>query len=139
MNAIKCSTRSGFAGLVVDFGAGRIIRLLVAASVTAWAMLLSAPTPAASAEPCPDAEVIFARATGEPPGVGPTGQAFVDSLRSQAGGREVGVYAVNYAASNDFAARMDLARTVIDGIRDAATHIEAMAANCPNTRMVLGG
>ena len=29
--------------------------------------------------------------------------------------------------------------TVIDGIRDAGSHIESMAANCPKTREVLGG
>ena len=117
----------------------RIARLLGAMVVATWAALLNAPVPFASAQPCPDVEVVFARGTGEPPGVGGVGQAFVDSLRSQVGGRSLGVYPINYAASNDFGAGIQFAATVIDGIRDASGHIETMAANCPNTRMVLGG
>ena len=119
--------------------ARRIARFLGAVVVTTWAVLLSGVVPSASAQPCPDVEVVFARGTGEPPGVGGIGQGFVDSLRSQAGGRSVGVYAVNYPASSDFGAGMEFARTVVDGIRDAGAHVQSMAANCPNTRMVLGG
>ena len=117
----------------------RIARFLGVAMVTAWAVLLGAPVPSASAQPCPDVEVVFARGTAEPPGVGGTGQAFVDSLRSQVGARSVGVYAVNYPASSDFGSGVVFARTVVDGIRDAGAHVQSMAANCPNTRMVLGG
>jgi cutinase len=113
-------------------------RFLTAAVVTTWA-LLSAPVPSASAQPCPDVEVVFARGTDEPPGVGGIGRAFVDSLRSQVGGRSVAVYAVNYLASSDFASGLEFARTVVDGIRDEGAHVQFMAANCPNTRMVLGG
>ena len=119
--------------------ARRIARFLGAVVMTTWAVLLSGAVPSASAQPCPDVEVVFARGTGEPPGVGGIGQGFVDSLRSQAGGRSVGVYAVNYPASSDFGAGMEFARTVVDGIRDAGAHVQSMAANCPNTRMVLGG
>ena len=89
--------------------------------------------PAAAADPCPDVEVVFARGTTEPPGVGGTGQAFVDSLRSQLGGRSVAVYAVDYPASRDF----DTSTPA--GASDASSHIQSMAANCPNTRLVLGG
>jgi cutinase-like protein len=98
-----------------------------------------APVPAASAEPCPNVEVVFARGTGEPPGVGGVGQAFVDALGSRAGGKSVGVYPVNYEASSDFNGGVAFARTVVDGIRDAGTHIESTASNCPNTKVVLGG
>jgi cutinase-like protein len=105
----------------------------VAASV-----VLSAPSPSASADPCPDVEVVFARGSGEPPGVGGVGGSFVDSLRSQIGPRSLGVYPVNYPASTDFADSA-FPLGVIDGIRDAGSHIESMAANCPNTREVLGG
>ncbi len=76
--------------------------------------------------------MVFARGTGEPPGVGGIGQAFVDNLRSRVGSRSVGAYAVKYPASNDWP-------TGIDGIRDAGAHVVSMAANCPNTKMVLGG
>lgn len=103
-----------------------------------WALVI-APVPSASAQPCPDIEIVFARGTSEEPGVGGIGQAFVDSLRAQAGGREVAVYPVNYPASSNFNDRIEFARTVVDGIRDAGTHVESMAANCPKTRMVLGG
>jgi cutinase len=117
----------------------RIARFFGAVVVTSWATLLSVPVPSASAQPCPDVEVVFARGTSEPPGVGGVGQAFVDALRSQVGTRSMDVYPVNYAASSDFGDPMGFARTVVEGIRDAGAHVESTAANCPNTRMVLGG
>ena len=116
----------------------RIARFLGVAILTTSAML-SAPIPSASAQPCPDVEAIFARGTAEPPGVGGIGQAFVDALRSQVGDRSLGVYPVNYPASADFAGGIQFAATVVEGIRDAAAHVQATAANCPKTRMVLGG
>lgn len=88
--------------------------------------------PIADAQQCPDIEVIFARGTGDPPGVGGVGQAFIDSLRSQVGGRSVGVYAVNYAATMNFL-------RAADGAGDANGHVAYMTANCPTTRLVLGG
>jgi cutinase len=116
-------------------GTSNSYRVAAGAALTAaWALpasLVVAPT--AGAEPCPDVEVVFARGTTEPPGPGGTGQAFIDSLRSQLGGRSVGVYAVNYPASRDFN------MSTPAGARDASTHIQAMAANCPDTRLVLGG
>ena len=117
----------------------RFPRFLGAVVVTAGAVLLSVPVPFAAGQPCPDVEVVFARGTAEPPGVGGVGQAFVDSLRAQAGNRTVGVYGVNYAASSDFNNRIEFARTVVDGIKDAGAHVQTMAANCPNTKIVLGG
>jgi cutinase len=117
----------------------RIARLVGAAVVASGATLLSLPIPSASAQPCPDIEVVFARGTAEPPGVGVTGQAFVDALRAQVGGREVAVYPVNYEASANFGERIEFARTVVEGIRDAGAHVESTAANCPKTRIVLGG
>ena len=88
--------------------------------------------PYASAAPCPDVEVIFARGTFEPPGIGGTGQAFVDALRSKVGEKSVEVYPVNYPASLDFA-------TAADGFIDATNKMRDVAATCPNTKMVLGG
>ena len=114
--------------------AGRVTRILGAVVATAGALpiaLIALPT--AGAAPCPDVEIVFARGTTEPPGVGGIGQAFVDSLRSQVGGRSVGVYAVNYPASNDFGTSTPA------GSDDTSAHVQYMAANCPNTRMVLGG
>ena len=110
---------------------GRILAALVATAGELPISLIDLPT--ATAEPCPDVEVVFARGTTEPPGVGGVGRAFVDSLRSQLGGRSVGVYAVNYPASRDFV------NSTPAGRDDASSHIQSLAANCPNTRMVLGG
>ncbi len=101
----------------------------------AWAALPSAPVvvPSASAAGCPDVEVTFARGTAEAPGVGGVGQNFVDALRSQVGGRSVGVYAVNYPATEDWPPSASA------GAGDANAHVQSMVANCPNTKLVLGG
>jgi len=116
----------------------RFVRAAGVAIVTA-AALLSGPPPVASAEPCSDIEVVFARGTSEPPGVGGVGQAFVDALRVRVGDRSLAVYPVNYPASSDFTAGIEFAATVVEGIRDAANHVQATAATCPNTKIVLGG
>jgi cutinase len=114
--------------------AGRITRILGAVMVTAAALPIALiEIPSAAGAPCPEVEVVFARGTKEPPGVGGVGQAFIDSLRSQLGGRSVGVYAVNYPASNDFV------NSTRAGVDDASAHIQSLANSCPNTRMVLGG
>jgi cutinase len=102
---------------------------LVAAAAAVTPSIAFAPT--ASAD-CPDIEVVFARATGEGPGLGRVGGAFVDSLRGKVGGRSVGAYAVNYPADYDFLA-------AASGANDASSHIQYMMGACPNTRLVLGG
>lgn len=114
-------------------------RLFGAAVVSAGAILTSTAAPHASAAACPDVEVVFARGTGEAPGVGGVGQSFVDALRTQLGPRSLDVYAVNYLASGDFNDRAAFAGTVIDGVKDAGAHVQATAANCPGTQIVLGG
>ena len=113
----------------------KIAHYFCAVVVTAWSALVSAPLYFASAfaATCPDIEVTFARTTAEPPGVGAVGQEFIDSLRSQVGGRSVSVYPVNYPASNDFVASANA------GAVDANAHVESMAGSCPNTKLVLGG
>jgi cutinase len=88
--------------------------------------------PTASADDCPDIEVVFARGTSEAPGLGLPGGAFVDALRSKVGGRSVGSYAVNYPATYDFLA-------AANGANDASGHIQYMIGACPGTRLVLGG
>jgi cutinase len=116
--------------------ARQVTRLTGAAAAAAWTLGVSAlpiaTVPSASAQPCPDTEVVFARGTGEDPGVGPTGQAFVDALRGRLGGKSLGVYPVNYPASDQWS-------TGLDGIRDARAHVANEASACPNTKMVLGG
>lgn len=96
------------------------------------------PAPAPVAAPlaappgCPDVEVVFARGTTEAPGLGTVGQAFVDDLQAKLPSRSVRVYAVDYPASPDFP-------TAIQGITDASTHVQQIAMNCPDTKLVLGG
>lgn len=116
-----------------------VTRFLASAVLASGAVLASTAAPSASAEPCPDVEVVFARGTAEPPGVGGVGQSFVDSLRAQLGNRTLAVYPVNYPASADFDNREAFAATVVEGIRDAGAHVQATAATCPDTKVVLGG
>lgn len=104
--------------------------MALAATTAAVAIPLTAPP--AHADGCNDVEVVFARGTNEDPGIGRVGEAFVNDLRGLIGYRSMGVYAVNYPASYDFLA-------VADGANDASGHIQWVANNCPNTRIVLGG
>jgi len=122
---------------VFDSIRSAIFRPLVVAVATAAAPLCS-PAPPAAAGPCPDVEVVFARGSGEPPGLGGVGRSFVDALRPQIGARTLGVYAVNYPASTDFS-NPDFPAGFIEGVRDASSHVESTAANCPDTKEVLGG
>jgi cutinase len=112
---------------------------LVAAVLLSAGGLFSAPITIAAAQPCSDVEAVFARGTGEPAGVGGIGEPFVDELRTAIGPKSLDVYPVNYEASSDFSDRVQFAQSVVDGIKDASSHIEATAANCPKTRIVLGG
>jgi cutinase len=105
------------------------------AAVSAAAVLLVNPIaalPLASADDCQDAEVVFARGTNEPPGLGRVGDAFVDSLRQQAAGLNIGTYGVNYAASK-------LQLHGGDGANDVISHVKKTISACPNTKIVLGG
>jgi cutinase len=112
----------------------RITRIVGALTATTWTLPITlVQLPTAAADPCPDVEIVFARGTTEPPGVGGVGQAFVDSLRSRLDGRSVGVYAVDYPATRDFS------HSTTAGANDASARIQSMARNCPNTRLVLGG
>lgn len=111
-----------------------ISRILGLVGLSATALPFTfATVPSAAAAPCPDVEIVFARGTTEPPGVGGIGQAFVESLRSRLGERSVGVYAVNYPASRNFGSSTPAGRDDLSG------HVQSMAATCPDTRMVLGG
>jgi cutinase len=105
----------------------------VSALVTATGLLaLPSVTSVASADDCPDVEVIFARGTNEPPGLGRVGDAFVDSLRQQTGGLNIDTYGVNYAASK-------LQLHGGDGANDTINRVKQAVAKCPNTKIVLGG
>lgn len=102
--------------------------VLVVISVTAATLLMPVGVPAAGAAPCSAVEVVFARGRIEPPGTGQIGQAFINALRAKTA-ENVSFYAVNYPADTE----------VIQGANDMSRHIQATAANCPDTRLVLGG
>lgn len=108
-----------------------LLRLVMAMLIPA-AAVFSGPALVASADPCSDIEVVFARGTGEPPGIGRVGQAMIDQLGPRIAPRSLGVYAVNYPAGINFL-------TTADGANDAAGHIAWLADQCPDTRVVLGG
>lgn len=47
-----------------------IVKLILGAALVAMCALPITPVSPAAAQPCPDVEVVFARGTYEPPGVG---------------------------------------------------------------------
>lgn len=106
------------------------VTAVASALVCAAATLVAAPP--ASAEPCNDVEVVFARGTGEPAGVGRVGQALVDALTPLVGARTIGSYGVNYPATYDFL-------TAAEGATDATSYLSSLMAQCPDTKVVLGG
>jgi cutinase len=106
------------APIVVALTAGT---LLIAPALTSH----NAPTASAA---CPAVEVIFARGRIEPAGPGLIGNAFVSALRSKTG-KNVNLYSVQYPADNE----IDV------GANDMSRRIQATAASCPDTRIVLGG
>jgi len=106
-----------------------------AVTVMLTGTLVAAPAglPSAAAEPCPDTEVVFARGSGQPVGLGDVGDAFVGALKEQLPDRDVSVYAVEYPASTDYH------NSAVVGESDATAHIQGTVANCPKTKLVLGG
>jgi cutinase len=108
------------------------MRFISALVAVAAPLALVVSSPAAHGAPCPDVELIFARGTSEPAGVGRVGQALAEQLSAQLGGRSLGIYGVNYPATYDFLA-------AADGAADATNRIAAMSQQCPATRFVLGG
>jgi cutinase len=112
-----------------------VIQMTLVAIFTALALAtLAVPTATANAsdDSCANIEVVFARGTFEAPGVGDTGQAFVDALGARLPGKTVDAYGVNYPASLDFG-------QAADGIADVSNRIQSIAAMCPATKIVLGG
>ena len=111
------------------------IRIATAASsvLVALSSLTVLTAPAASAAPkCNDIEIVFARGTDEPAGLGVVGKALVDTLRPMVKGQSIGTYAVKYPASWDFL-------QVAVGANDASKRVQSIAATCPDSKIVLGG
>ncbi len=108
----------------------RLLSVLPACLLAVAATLTGSAS--AQASPCPDVELIFARGTSEPAGIGRVGQALSQQLEAGLGGRTMAIYPVNYPATYDFLA-------AADGATDATNRIAEMAQLCPATRFVLGG
>ena len=117
--------------------ANKSVGICLAATVFAAALTLTAAVlpsgtpgaaPSAVAAGCPPVQVVFARGRYESPGPGVLGNAFISDLRSKVN-RNVGAYAVQYPADT----QVDI------GANDMSHHIQDMANNCPDTRLVLGG
>jgi cutinase len=110
------------------------IRVLAALSVAAAVCAAGGTTLAspASAADCTNIHVVFARGSGEAAGLGITGSPFVDAVRSNAAGRTVSSYAVNYAAALDQS-------SAGAGATDMTNHVVQYAADCPAAKIVLGG
>lgn len=113
--------------------ARRSVRLAASALLIATVPLaIPGAAAVASADDCPDAEVVFARGTDEPAGMGRVGDALVDALRQQTGGMNIRAYPVDYKATIT-------QRHGGDGAKDAISHIKSTVASCPSTKIVLGG
>lgn len=113
----------------------RGIQVSSAVILAALATLGSIGSPgagSAKATGCSDVEVVFARGTNEAPGVGEIGQEFIDAFTARLQGKTLDVYAVAYPASYEFARG-------VDGVIDATQRVESTAANCPDTKIILGG
>jgi cutinase len=116
--------------------AGRIRRWLAlsACVIAAAAALVAAPAlstrtaATATAQSCPQAELIFARGRTEAPGAGIIGNALISALRNKTD-KDIDLYSVQYPADTE----------VDVGANDMSSRIQDMAGRCPNTRLVLGG
>lgn len=108
----------------------RAVALVVTASAcTAGGVVVAG---SASAAICADVEVVFARGTFEIPGLGIVGGPFVNAVKANLPGKAVSSYAVNYAA--------DVLQTSAGpGATDMTRHVKSVAAQCPNTKFVVGG
>lgn len=91
-----------------------------------------APAVAAPAGGCADVHVVFARGTGERPGLGVVGTSFVRELRTRLPGLSVAAHAVDYRADGTWAA-------AVAGGAALRRHAEQVAAACPAARLVVGG
>ncbi|MGP4057318.1 cutinase family protein [Mycobacterium sp. 4D054] len=106
----------------------RKLRVLSATAALLFTAASFVAPPLASAQSCPEAELIFARGRIESPGAGQIGNALVSALRNKTG-KDIDLYAVKYPADTE----VDI------GANDMSQRIQYMAGNCPDTRLVLGG
>lgn len=89
--------------------------------------------PVATADSCPDVEVVFARGTSDKPGIGSVGRLFISSLMWKLLGKRISVYPVDYPANWNFS------KSTSQGALDANKRVQYVAKTCPDTKIVLGG
>jgi cutinase len=110
----------------------RFVSALAAACATvlvgAGALVVTGSGLPSAAAACSDVELVFARGRLEPAGPGAIGNALFSALRAKSN-KNISMYAVRYPADN----QVDV------GANDMSQHVQATMANCPNTRIVLGG
>jgi cutinase len=94
-------------------------------------LLLALTTSVVNAQ-CSDVHVVFARGSGEMPGLGICGEPLVSGITSNLGGMSVSSYAVSYLASVD-------QTSAGPGATDMTNHVVSVAQECPATVFVLGG
>lgn len=90
------------------------------------------PMVSGSFDGCPDVEVVFARGTGEPAGLGSVGIPFVADIAAALPGKTVRSYGVDYPA-------LIWQTTAEAGAVDLASHVGTLASGCQGTVFVLGG
>jgi cutinase len=106
----------------------RVATAVATSVLTALAALTTLEAASASAAPkCSDIEMVFARGTDEPPGLGAVGAALVDTLRPMVKGKSIGTYAVKYPASWDFL-------EVAAGANDASKRFSPSPVPAPRAR-----
>ncbi len=81
---------------------------------------------------CADVELVFARGTGEPQGLGIVGRPLATALARELPGRTVRSFAVVYAAASNQA-------SAGPGATNMTQRIQQVAQDCPETRFVIGG
>lgn len=105
--------------------------LSIIVMLTSGGLATATATPA-SAAPCADVDVVFARGTLAPSGLSPAGELFVDAVTANLPGMSVSSYAVDYPASLRW-------KSLFLGATDVTEHVTEVAAQCPDTTFVLAG
>lgn len=102
-------------------------------AVSAVGSVLTFAAPASAQEhDCPTVQLVFARGSGELPGLGIVGAPFSNQLRTALPEDTVETYAVQYDANWN-------QKTATDGATDITRKVVEVAARCSDTKFVLGG
>lgn len=105
---------------------------LLTGGVASFPLVSAAEPSESSSSRCADVELVFARGTGEAPGLGTVGTALSQALGQTMPGWRISTYAVSYAAELSQA-------SAGPGATDLTKHVTATAQSCPNTQFILAG